>query len=248
MRDFQGRVGVVTGAGQGIGRGIATILAGRGARVVLTDINNDLVGSAADELRAGGHEVVALAHDVADTTSTTGIIREVVERFGRFDFLVNNAGVAAQTPFDQVTEAEWDRLHAINLRGLFFACQAAGIYFKERGGGRIVNISSFAGRKPVEEYVSYNTTKAGVVMVTQTLALELGPADVTVNAVCPGIVRTPIWDSVDPEQWSRQEKLIPLRRGQTIDDISEAVAFLLSDRARNITGATIPVTGGLAMW
>ncbi|WP_183097349.1 SDR family NAD(P)-dependent oxidoreductase [Nocardioides pelophilus] len=246
---LDGRVVVVTGAGQGVGLGIAQVLAGHGATVAMTDIDLKRVEESAAKLRAEGAQAQAFAHDVSDPGNTRAVLTSILESFGRYDALVNNAGVATQCGFENVSEEDWDRITGINLRGAFFAAQAAGVYFKQRGeGGRIVNIGSFVSRKAVEEYIIYNVSKAGIVMMTETLALELGPHNVNVNSVCPGIVRTPIWDTLDPEQWTRQEQQVPLRRGQRPEDIGEAVAFLLSAAGSNITGASLPVTGGLAMW
>ncbi|MBK3566287.1 SDR family NAD(P)-dependent oxidoreductase [Streptomyces sp. MBT62] len=246
--DLTNKVAMITGAAQGIGKGIAQTLADHGAAVVLTDIDDSRVRSAAEEIRTRGGRALAVLQDVSDTTSTATVIDTAVQEFGGFDILVNNAGVAAQMPFDKITEEDWDRLNSINQRGLFFASQAAGIHFKQQGSGKIVNISSFAGHQAVEEYLTYNATKAAAIMITQVMALELGPFNVNVNAVCPGIVKTAIWDTLDPAVWRKNEQSIPLRRGQTPEDIGEAVAFLASERARNITGAILPVTGGLAMF
>lgn len=239
---------MVTGAAQGIGRGIAQTLAEHGAAVVLTDIDDTRVRSAAEEIRAKGGRALGVHQDVSDSVSTTRVIETAVQEFGGFDILVNNAGLAAQMSFEKITENDWDRLNDINQRGLFFAAQAAGRHFKQQGSGKIVNISSFAGHQAVEEYLVYNATKAAAIMITQVMALELGPFNVNVNAVCPGIVKTAIWDTLDPAVWRKNEQNIPLRRGQTAEDIGEAVAFLASERARNITGAILPVTGGLAMF
>ncbi|MEU0426180.1 SDR family NAD(P)-dependent oxidoreductase [Streptomyces canus] len=247
MADLDNKVAMITGAAQGIGKGIAQTLADHGAAVVLTDID-DRVQSAADEIRARGGRALALRQDVSDAASTARVIEAAVQEFGGFDILVNSAGVAAQMPFDKITEEDWDRLNSVNQRGFFFAAQAAGIRFKQQGSGKIVNINSFAGHQAVEEYLTYNATKAAAIMITQVMALELGPFNVNVNAVCPGIVKTAIWDTLDPAVWHKNEQSIPLRRGQTAEDIGEAVAFLASERARNITGAILPVTGGLAMF
>lgn len=246
--DLAGRVAIVTGAGQGIGEGIARVLAKYGAKIVLTDLDGAKAEAAADAIRSMGRDALATQQDVADTASMKRIIDWTTSRFGTFDILVNNAAIAMQQPFDEITEVQWDKVNAVNQRGLFFAAQAAGRHFKGQQSGKILNISSFSGKQAVEEYLIYNATKAATIMMTQTLALELGPYNVNVNAICPGIVKTPIWDSLDPAVWDRNEERIPLRRGQTTDDIGEAAAFLVSEKSRNITGAVLAVTGGLAMF
>ncbi|HKU31330.1 MAG TPA: SDR family oxidoreductase [Arthrobacter sp.] len=248
MSELSGKVAVITGAAQGIGLGIASVLAKRGAAVVVTDLDGEQAKIAADEIVAAGGTAIAVQHDVSDLTAAERIIERARTELGSFDIWVNNAGVAMQKPYDQVTESDWDVINSINAKSTFFAAQAAGREFAKQGAGRIINVASFCGKQAIEEYAPYNASKFAAIAITQTLALELGPAGVTVNAVCPGVVKTRLWDGLDPEQWAKQEQKIPLRRGQTPEDIGEAVAFLASDRAKNITGASIPVTGGLSIW
>ncbi|MFJ8604996.1 SDR family NAD(P)-dependent oxidoreductase [Streptomyces shenzhenensis] len=239
---------VVTGAGNGIGVGIATVLAEHGATVAVTDLAETAAEETAGLIRDAGGRAMALRHDVCDNASGEHVLRQVVDTYGRVDLLVNNAGVARQTPFDRIGEAEWDLIQNVNVRGLFFTSQLFARYFTERGSGRIVNIASYAGKEPIVEYAHYNASKAAAISLTQTLALELAPHNVTVNAVCPGVVRTKLWESLPEAQWKKQTARIPLGRGQTPEDIGEAVAFLASDRARNITGMSLGVTGGLSVW
>jgi meso-butanediol dehydrogenase/(S,S)-butanediol dehydrogenase/diacetyl reductase len=248
MNNLQDKVAIVTGAGQGIGQGIALTLAAYGAKVVVTDLDEARAKTTADDIQAAGGTALALQQDVSDLSSIGRVQGEAIAFFGGLDILVNNAGVAMQKPFDEVTEKDWDFINDINSKALFFACQSAAKYFKERKAGKIVNVASFCGKQAIAEYAPYNASKFSVVGITQTLALELGPYGINVNAVCPGVVKTPMWEALPPEQWAMQEEKIPLRRGQTADDIGEAVAFLASENARSITGASLPVTGGLAMW
>ncbi|MDQ0867309.1 SDR family NAD(P)-dependent oxidoreductase [Arthrobacter globiformis] len=248
MKELQGQVAVVTGAGQGIGRGIAQVLARHGANVVLTDLDEERAQVAAEEIKSVGGSALAVQQNVLDLESSVRVQESAIDNFGKFDILVNNAGVAIQKPFDEVTEKDWDLINDINSKALFFACQAAGKHFRSQRAGKIVNVASFCGKQAILEYAPYNASKFSVVGITQTLALELGPYGVNVNAVCPGVVKTPMWEALPPEQWAMQEEKIPLRRGQTAEDIGEAVAFLASERARSITGASVPITGGLAMW
>lgn len=248
MSNLQDKVAIVTGAGQGIGRGIALTLAAHGAKVVVTDLDEARAKATAASIHASGGAVLALQQDVSDLASMARVRDEAIASFGGLDILVNNAGVAMQKPFDEVTEKDWDFINDINSKALFFACQSVAKYFRERKAGKIVNIASFCGKQAIVEYAPYNASKFSVVGITQTLALELGPFGINVNAVCPGVVKTPMWEALPPEQWAMQEEKIPLRRGQTAEEIGEAVAFLASERARSITGASLPVTGGLAMW
>jgi NAD(P)-dependent dehydrogenase (short-subunit alcohol dehydrogenase family) len=245
---LDGKVAVITGAGQGIGRGIADVLAADGAAVVVTDLEISRAHETADAIRERGQKALALKQDVLDLSSTADVFTETENEFGPVDILVNNAGAAQQTPFLDVTERSWDLINDLNAKAVFFACQAAGHYFQGRGGGKIVNIASMTGKNAVDEYSAYNASKFSVIGITQSAAIELAKHNVNVNAVCPGIVRTPMWDTLDPQQWDRQVARIPLGRGQYPEDIGNAVAFLASERAKNITGASLAVTGGLQMW
>ncbi|MFV0435056.1 MAG: SDR family NAD(P)-dependent oxidoreductase [Leucobacter sp.] len=248
MRDLQGEVAVVTGGAQGIGFGVVEVLSRHGAKVVITDLDGAAAEAAAEQIRAGGGEAVSVEQNVLDLDSSAAVIAEAQRAFGKLDIWVNNAGVGMQKPYDQVTERDWDFINDVNAKATFFAAQAAAKLFAAQGKGRIVNVASFCGKEAIVEYAPYNASKFAAVAITQTLALELAPTSITVNAVCPGIVKTLMWDGLDPAQWAKQEERVPLRRSQTPEDIGEAVAFLASDRAKNITGASIPVTGGLSIW
>lgn len=244
MNDLHNQVAIVTGAG----RNIARTLAAHGERVVVTDVEESRAAATAQEIQSSGETALGLHQDVTAFQSTEQIQDKAIEHTGSVDNLVNNAGVAMQKPFDQVTEKDWEFINDINSKALFFARQTAARYFRKQKSGKIVNVASFCGKQAIGESAAYNASKFSVVGITQTLAIELGPHSVNVNAVCPTLVKTPMWDALPPEQWSMQEEKIPLRGGQTAEAIGEAVAFLASERARSITGASLPVTGGLAMW
>lgn len=246
MFSIQDQVIVITGAGGGIGCTMAQAFLTAGAKLVATDLDLAAVEATIAEADAG--RAIAVQQDVTDPASMAAVLERAHETFGRVDAVVNNAGVAQQKPYDQVSERDWDLQLDVNAKGVFFACQAAGNYFREHGAGRIVNMASFVGKTAIPEYGPYNASKAAVIAITQTFAHELGPDGVNVNAICPGVVRTPMWDKLDPQQWDRQVAKIPLGRGQEMGDIASAAIFLLSDGASSITGATLPVTGGLAMW
>jgi NAD(P)-dependent dehydrogenase (short-subunit alcohol dehydrogenase family) len=248
MQELENKIALITGAGSGIGRGIAHVLAERGACVVISDISLTSAKKVADELQDKGHKSLAVQHDVTKRKSGETVLGDIIRIFGRLDILVNNAGVASQSPFDKVTEEEWDRVNNINTKSLFTMCQIAAPHFIENQSGKIVNIASFCGKEAIPEYVHYNVSKFGVLAVTQTLAKELAAHNINVNAVCPGIVRTTMWDGLEDYQWGMQVEKIPLKRGQTPEDIGEAVSFLASERAKNITGLSLGVTGGLAVW
>jgi NAD(P)-dependent dehydrogenase (short-subunit alcohol dehydrogenase family) len=244
-------VAVITGAGSGIGRGIAGVLAREGAELVLTDLNVAAANDAVAEL--GG---VALEHDVTSWGSAQAVIERVLNDHGRIDVLVNNAGVSKSVPFHELDEAEWDRVNDINAKGVFVTTRAAVAHMMGRRSGAIINISSMVGKEAIPYFVHYCASKFAVIGLTQGLAKELAPYDVNVNAVCPGVVRTPLWEPLldqlaenkgisRDEAWQEFVEGIPLGRPQEPEDIGEVVAFLASSRARNMTGQGINVTGGM---
>lgn len=249
-RNLDGRVAIVTGAGSGIGQGIARVLSAHGARVVLTDLRTDGIQQLAGEL-----DGVALEHDVTVWESSLGVTDAVLQRWGRIDILVNNAGVSKSVPFHELDEAEWDRVHDVNVKGVFLATRSVVTHMMEQRSGSIINISSMVGKEAIPLFVHYSASKFAVIGMTQGLAKELAPLGIRVNAVCPGVVRTPLWDPLLDQlarnrgisreaAWDAFVADIPLGRPQEVEDIGEAVAFLASDLAKNMTGQGINVTGG----
>ncbi|HEY4281085.1 MAG TPA: SDR family NAD(P)-dependent oxidoreductase [Conexibacter sp.] len=245
------RVALVTGAASGIGAGIARVLAREGATLVLTDLDTDRLAPLAEELGA-----TALAQDVTSWGSCEAAVAETIARHGRVDVLVNNAGITSGVPFQELTEAEWDRVNDVNAKGVFLSTRAVVDHMIKRRDGAIVSISSMAGKEGLPLLAHYCATKFAVIGITQSLAKELAPYGVNVNAVCPGVVRTPLWEpllddlsaskGITREQaWQEFVDPIPLGRPQEPEDIGEAVAFLASERARNMTGQAINVTGGM---
>jgi meso-butanediol dehydrogenase/(S,S)-butanediol dehydrogenase/diacetyl reductase len=246
-RDLDGRVAVVTGGARGIGRGIVDALAARGAEVVVADLDPDTTG---DE--------EAVRVDVTDAGSVRDLVRGVIERHGQLDILVNNAGVSRSVPFVDIEEAEWDRVFDVNVKGVYLACRAVVPHMMQRRYGKIVNISSMVGKEAIPLFVHYSASKFAVLGLTQGLAKEMAPYDVNVNAVCPGVVRTPLWEPLldqlsETKGITRDQAFdefvsgIPLGRPQEPEDIGEMVAFLASDRARNMTGQGINITGGMQL-
>jgi meso-butanediol dehydrogenase / (S,S)-butanediol dehydrogenase / diacetyl reductase len=253
MAELDGRITLITGAGSGIGRGIAQVLAREGADLVLTDIDIGAAQAAVDEL--GG---LALKHDVTSWDSTKSVVQRVLDEKGRIDVLVNNAGVSKSVPFHELDEAEWDRVNDINAKGVFLTTRAVVPHMMERRSGAIISISSMVGKEAIPFFVHYCASKFAVIGITQGLAKELAPYDINVNAVCPGVVRTPLWEPLldqlsenkgisRDEAWQEFVDGIPLARPQEPEDIGEVVAFLASERARNMTGQGINVTGGMQL-
>jgi meso-butanediol dehydrogenase / (S,S)-butanediol dehydrogenase / diacetyl reductase len=186
---LDGQVAVITGAGSGIGSGIARVLAREGASLILTDLDEARARDVADDV--GGR---ALRHDVTSWDSCQGVVESALELEGRIDVLVNNAGVSRSVPFHQLDEAEWDRVNDVNAKGVFLCCRSVVPHMMERRSGRIVNVSSMVGKEAIPFFVHYCASKFAVIGLTQGLAKELAPFNINVNAVWPGVVRTPLWE------------------------------------------------------
>jgi meso-butanediol dehydrogenase / (S,S)-butanediol dehydrogenase / diacetyl reductase len=244
------KVALVTGGASGIGAGIARVLAAAGARVAVADLNEDAAAAAAGLSGLGVHL------DVTDRASTDAAVTRVEQQLGPVDVLVNNAGISIVAPFMDITDPDWERLLGVNLRGVLVVTQRVLPSMLERRSGRIINISSMAGKEGLPNLACYCATKFGVIGLTQSLAREVADCDVTVNAVCPGVVRTPLWDDPDTgilreldgeNGWQAFVSGIPLGRPQSAEDIGHACAYLASDAAANITGEALNVSGGQQM-
>ena len=251
---LSGKVALVTGGASGIGAGIARVLASRGAKVAIGDLDERAAASVAADLDGGSG--LGLRLDVTDRASTSAALDQVEELLGPVDVLVNNAGVSNVASFLDITDQDWDRLMNVNLRGVLIVTQRVLGAMRQRRSGRVINISSMAGKEGLPNLAHYCATKFGVIGLTQALAKEVAPYDVTVNAVCPGVVRTPLWDDPDAgilrdldgeNGWQAFVAGIPLGRPQTAEDIGNACAYLASDLAANITGEALNVSGGQQM-
>jgi NAD(P)-dependent dehydrogenase (short-subunit alcohol dehydrogenase family) len=231
--ELTGSVVLVTGAARGIGRDLAVALAGARATVV-------------SGVRGDDAPTESVRIDLREVASIRSAIDEVVDRHGKLDVLVNNAGLGTNHDALDATEEEWDELMAVNLRGLFFACQAAGRHMVERGYGRIVNMSSQAGHVGIRRHAAYSASKGGVELLTKVLALEWGARGVTVNTVAPTFVRTPgTAERLDqPEFLADVVSRIPIGRVGTTSEVAAAVIFLASPSAGLVNGTSILVDGG----
>jgi 2-hydroxycyclohexanecarboxyl-CoA dehydrogenase len=247
MGKLDGKIALVTGAGQGIGRAIATKLAAEGADVVATDLNE---ATAKDTAAALGASALGLRADVTSRDSIAAMVDQAVARFGRIDVLVNNAGWDKVGPFLDSDPADWDRVIQINLYGVLNTSRAVMPVMVQQGSGSVVNLASDAGRVGSSGEAVYSAAKGGVISFTKTMARELARHKITVNCVCPGPTDTPLFASVSGDSPAYREaliKAIPFRRLAEPTDLANAVAFLASPEAAYITGQTVSVSGGLTM-
>jgi meso-butanediol dehydrogenase/(S,S)-butanediol dehydrogenase/diacetyl reductase len=259
------KTAIVTGGGRGIGRGISLVLARNGADVVVADLIDDNARGVADEVRAIGRESLALSLDVTSQASAEAMVASVMAQFGQIDILVNNAGIIGAPGWESretPNEDDWDMIYAVNVKGIVKVTNAVAPHMKQRRYGKIINIASIAGRQGSPRNPPYNVSKTGVISLTQAQALDLAPYDINVNAICPGLLWTPMWERItaresmtpNPEGKSQRElfndyvqRTVPMRKAQTPEDIGHLAAFLASDFAHNITGQSINVSGGLLM-
>ena len=245
---LKGKVAVVTGAGQGLGKAIAESLAQKGACVALADIQFDKVKQVAAVIARAGGKALPLEADVSKVADIRRMIQATVDGFGGLDILVNNAGILHLTAIEDITEEEWDRMMAVNLKSVFFSIQQALPFMKEKKGGRIISISSLAGRMGgYTNGVAYSASKAGIIGLTRAVARRVADFGITVNAIAPGTTETDIIKGLSPGQIDMLKQSIPLKRLGRPDNVSELVSFLCSEAADFITGAVIDVNGGIYM-
>jgi NAD(P)-dependent dehydrogenase (short-subunit alcohol dehydrogenase family) len=244
--DFQDKVAVVTGAAQGIGRAIAQLLGRRAAKIVVNDISEQQAATTAAAIRKQGGTAIEVIADVTNAADVERMISVVVRKFSTIHILVNNAGVLRPTRLPHISEAEWDLVLSSNLKGTFLCSQAVLPYFVEQRWGRIVNVSSTAG-KSVSTLggVHYTAAKAGVLGLTRAFAKEMARYNIRVNAVCPGLVNTEmVRNNVSSEQLQSFVAGFPISRMCEPEEVAELVSFLLSDGSNYITGASFDINGG----
>lgn len=260
MRHFrlQGRTAIVTGAGRGIGRGIAIRLAQDGADVVINDINSSDVDSVVKEVQSFGRKSLGIVADVTKADEVYAMVDEVVDEFGQLDVMVANVGIAQVKPALELTEEDWDKIFAVNVKSVFLCDQAAAKHMVEEGSGKIINCACIAGHNGFPLLSHYSSAKFAVRGFTQALAKELRPFGVQVNAYCPGIVGTSMWDLVDEEMG----KHLNLPKGEILkkysepvtpgrvdapEDVAAFVAYLASEDSDSMTGQSVMIDGGIIM-
>jgi 3-oxoacyl-[acyl-carrier protein] reductase len=255
--ELANQVALVTGAASGIGKASACALAEAGAYVIVADIDRAGAEATAESIAAGQRRALAVQADVGDLSEIDRMVREALAAFGHIDIVLNNAGVTRRADIMDITEADWDRIHRVNAKGVFFCLQRVAQEMIPRRSGRIINIASIAGKGYVgASNVAYAASKGAVIGMTKLAALQLAKHNVNVNAICPGVTRTALSDGnlavaaqqqgVTLEEMERRRAdVIPLKRANDPEDIAAMVVFLASSGARNITGQSFNVDGGL---
>jgi len=253
------KIAIVTGAGTGMGKAIALRYAREGAHVVAAEIDAASGQQTAAEVSAHDRRGLFVRTDMGKVADINAMVAKAVETFGQIDILVNNAGVTKSLGFFDVTEADWDWIHSVNARGVFFCMQAVAREMVKRNQGKIINTASIAGKGfRGTSNISYAGSKGAVIAMTRIGASQLAKYNINVNAICPGATRTSMYERImkqiteregitEEQAVARMDVSIPLRRSNTPDDIANMAAFLASDEARNITGQSFNVDGGL-MW
>ncbi|NUP90240.1 MAG: 3-oxoacyl-[acyl-carrier-protein] reductase [Candidatus Sumerlaeia bacterium] len=242
-----GKVALVTGAGQGIGKAVALELARQGADVAVADINDQTSGAVAAEIHGLGRKAAAIAGDISQAEGAESAVDGAVKDLGRLDILVNNAGITRDGLLLRMSEADWDRVLAINLRGTFLCSKAAAKVMTKQRWGRIISVASVIGIRGNAGQANYAASKAGVIGLTKSLARELAGRNVTANAVAPGFIQTAMTDVLPDKVKEQILTQIPLGRMGGPEDVAAAIAFLASEAAGYITGQVLAIDGGMAM-
>jgi 3-oxoacyl-[acyl-carrier protein] reductase len=248
MSQLDDKVAIITGGAQGIGRAIAELFAKRGAHIVIADINQEKAEATAQAIAASsGRRAIAVKTNVTDGESAQAMIDRTIAEFGRIDILVNNAGTTRDNLIVRISDADWDLVLGINLKGAFNCSKAAARPMMKQRSGRIVNISSVSGLAGQAGQTNYSSSKAGLIGLTKALAREVGSRGITVNAVAPGFVPTDLTSDILAKMKDEAIKMTPLGRLASVEDIAYAVGFLVSAEASFITGQVLSVDGGMVM-
>jgi len=248
QQDLTGKVAMVTGAGRGLGKAIADVLASRGAHVIINDRTLEPAQDAAQAIQNRGERASAIAFDVAEPDQVETAFQKACKDHGRVDILINNAGIGDFVSFPEISPEKWDRMLNIHLKGSFNCCQAVLAGMKEQRYGKIVNISSVAGKRG--DFIGnahYTAAKAGIIGLTKSLALYAAPFGINVNAIAPGLIATELSDGMSNEMKATTISRIPAGRLGLPEEIGRATAFLVSDDASYVFGETLSVNGGSYM-
>jgi 3-oxoacyl-[acyl-carrier protein] reductase len=245
--ELAGKVALVTGAAQGIGKAIALLLAKNGAEVVVSDINLEKAQETANEIEGMGRRSFAIKVNVTDLKDVERMVGAIVEQFGRIDILVNNAGITRDRLILRMTEEDWDAVLDVNLKGTFSCTKAVIRYMSKQKSGKIVSIASVSGEMGNPGQANYSASKAGVIGFTKTIAREFAGRGINVNAIAPGYIQTPMTDAVPEKAKEELKRMIPMERLGQPEDVAQAVLFLVSENSSYITGQVLNVNGGIYM-
>ncbi len=242
MIDLEGRTAVVTGGAQGIGLAIATTLVAHGARVVIGDVDEAQVARAVDEL--GTHVSSGARCDVTSSQDVNDLVSFAVDRYGSLDVMVNNAGITRDATMRKMTEEQFDQVVAVHLKGCWNGTRSAAEVMRAQKRGSIINLSSISGKVGFVGQTNYSAAKAGIVGLTKAAAKEVAHDGVRVNAVAPGLIRTPMTEAMPPHVWDAKLAEIPMQRAGEPEEVASVVLFLASDLSSYMTGAVLEITGG----
>ncbi len=239
------KVAIITGGGSGIGKASAYLFAKEGAKVVVTQRTHTTGEETAAAINSSGGEAIFVRTDVSIASEVEHLVKVTMDTFGKIDILFNNAGIRnVSTPVESTEESWWDRIYAVNVKGIFFGAKYVVPEMKKAGGGVIINTASIAGIRPVKGLSAYASSKGAVITLTKALALELAPYNIRVNCINPGITDTPMNVVATEEQLKRTISMTPLGRQASPEDITYAALYLASDESSMLTGASINVDGG----
>ncbi len=242
------KVSIVTGAARGIGEAIAVTFAKEGAHVAVFDLLADQARHVEEKIKAMGRKSMAIGMDISKSADVNRAVQQVLDAFGRIDILVNNAGICQATPIEKITEEEWDRMFAVNMKGVFLCSKAVMPVMKRQKSGRIINFGSIAGKSGgLLAGAHYSATKAGVMCFTKSLARELAPYGVNVNAIAPGVIETVMTEMLSQGQWDKYTSIIPMGRVGTVQEAAKVALFLACDDSSYITGEIVDLNGGQLM-
>jgi 3-oxoacyl-[acyl-carrier protein] reductase len=243
MNLLDGQVAIVTGGAQGIGLAIAESLIAHGASVLIADVGEAQAQEALGKLNAG-ERAAAQRCDVTKASDHDALVKSCIARFGRLDVLVNNAGITKDAYMSKMSEADFDAVVGVSLKGAWLGTRAVAPMFREQRRGSIINMSSLSGKIGNPGQTNYSAAKAGLIGLTKAAAKELGPSGVRVNAIMPGLIKTAMTLAMKPEVWQAKEREVPMQRAGTPEEVAGVVVFLASPLASYVNGAVIEVTGG----
>lgn len=245
--DLKGKVAIVTGGAQGIGKSIATQLAQAGANIVIADVVEEVAKSTAQEISQKGNEAISIKVDVSSLSSVEEMVKKTLDKFGRIDILINNAGITRDALVMRMKEEDWDLVLDINLKGAFNCIKTVSPIMMKQKSGKIVNIASIVGIIGNIGQANYSASKAGLIALTKTCAKELASRRINVNAVAPGFIQTSMTERLPAQVKEKLSSQIPFGEIGKPEDVASAVLFLVSEKASYITGEVIRVDGGMAM-